>query len=110
MRAFDPPEEADHDGEALRRRWMRHNPAQLLATGRMLTVEPDRVDELAAVRPLPKHVLSGERDDTWPLPLLDEMAVRLGAHRTVILGAEHSPNTDRPAETAAALVGFWDQN
>lgn len=110
MRAFDPPEEADHDGEALRRRWMRHNPAQLLATGRMLTVEPDRVDELAAVRPLPKHVLSGERDDTWPLPLLDEMAVRLGAHRTVIPGAEHSPNTDRPAETAAALVGFWDQN
>ncbi|MFD7443626.1 alpha/beta fold hydrolase [Streptomyces sp. NPDC059909] len=108
MRALDPPEDADTDGEDLRRRWLRHNPSQLLATGRQLTVEPDRVDELAAV-PLPKLVVSGERDDTWPVPLLDEMAVRLGAHRTVIAGAEHSPNTDRPAETADALIAFWGQ-
>ncbi|MFD7231730.1 alpha/beta fold hydrolase [Streptomyces sp. NPDC059881] len=110
MRALDPPEDADVNGEDLRRRWLRHNPAQLLATGHQLTVEPDRVDELAAVRPLPVHVLSGERDDTWPVPLLDAMAVRLGARRTVIEGAEHSPNTDRPAATAEALVGFWRQN
>ncbi|MGW1884119.1 alpha/beta fold hydrolase [Streptomyces sp. NPDC001970] len=108
MRALDPPEEAETDGEDLRRRWLRHNPSQLLATGRRLTVEPDRVDELATV-PLPKLVVSGERDDTWPLPELDDMAVRLGAHRTVIAGAEHSPNTDRPAETADALTAFWCQ-
>lgn len=69
--------------------------------------EPDRVAELAAV-PLPVHVLSGERDDTWPVPLLDDMARRLGAHRTRIAGAEHSPNTDRPQETAAAIAAFWD--
>ncbi|MEU4495110.1 alpha/beta hydrolase [Streptomyces sp. NPDC023998] len=112
MRALDPPEDADapkDDGEDLRRRWLRHNPAQLIATGRQLTVEPDRVDELAAVQPLPKHVISGERDDTWPVPLLDAMAQRLGADRTVIAGAEHSPNTDRPAETAAAVTAFWDR-
>ncbi|MFE7773852.1 alpha/beta fold hydrolase [Streptomyces sp. NPDC057445] len=111
MRAMEPPEEAGPNGqgrEDLRRRWLRHNPSQLLATGRQLTVEPDRVDELATV-PLPKHVLSGALDDTWPVPLLDEMAVRLGARRTVIDGAEHSPNTDRPAETAGALTGFWRQ-
>ncbi|UUN29038.1 alpha/beta fold hydrolase [Streptomyces sp. FIT100] len=111
MRALDPPEEAEPNGqgrEDLRRRWLRHNPAQLLAAGRQLTVEPDRVGELAAV-PLPKHVLSGERDDTWPVPLLDDMAQRLGAHRTVIEGAEHSPNTDRPRETAGALTAFWNQ-
>uniref|UniRef100_UPI0037DD97EB alpha/beta fold hydrolase n=1 Tax=Streptomyces sp. WELS2 TaxID=2749435 RepID=UPI0037DD97EB len=58
---------------------------------------------------LPFHVLSGARDDTWPLPLLDDMAVRLGARRTVVEGAEHSPNTDRPLETARALAGFWDE-
>ncbi|MFD9221909.1 alpha/beta fold hydrolase [Streptomyces sp. NPDC060064] len=109
MKALDPPEDAETDGEDLRRRWLRHNPAQLIATGRLLTVEPDRVAELAAVQPLPKHVMSGERDDTWPVPLLDAMAQRLGAHRTVITGAEHSPNTDRPLETAAAIAGFWDQ-
>ncbi|MFE7748314.1 alpha/beta fold hydrolase [Streptomyces sp. NPDC057428] len=107
MRALDPPEDADTgDGEDLRLRWMRHNPAQLIATGAQLSAEPDRVAELAAL-PLPVHVISGERDDVWPLPLIDDMAKRLGARRTVIEGAEHSPNTARPLETAAALVSFW---
>ncbi|MGW6275285.1 alpha/beta fold hydrolase [Streptomyces sp. NPDC055060] len=108
IQAMDPPEDADLDGTALRDRWLRHSPAQLIATGKQLCVEPDRVTELAAV-PLPKHVVSGERDDTWPVPWLDDMAARLHAHRTVISGAEHSPNTDRPAETAAALTTFWDR-
>ncbi|WP_282796696.1 alpha/beta hydrolase [Streptomyces sp. CC224B] len=115
MRAVQPPEDADMDGTdgpgadgALRARWLRNNPVQLIVTGRQLCVEPDRVDELAAVD-IPRHVVSGERDDTWPVPLLDDMARRLGAHRTVITGAEHSPNTDRPEATAAALVAFWDR-
>ncbi|MCP9944690.1 alpha/beta fold hydrolase [Streptomyces somaliensis] len=113
MRVLDPPEDADDplrgDREDLRRRWLRHNPAQLLATGRQLVTEPDRVAELAALDPpLPVHVVSGERDDTWPVPLLDAMAERLGARRTRIGGAEHSPNTDRPVETAAAVAAFWD--
>ncbi|MFI8926132.1 alpha/beta fold hydrolase [Streptomyces sp. NPDC053474] len=111
MRAMDPPQDAEVNGgadsDALRARWLRNNPAQLIATGRQLCVEPDRVTELAALA-LPVHVLSGERDDTWPVPLLDDMARRLGAHRTVITGADHSPNTDRPEATAAALVSFWD--
>ncbi|WP_406113729.1 alpha/beta fold hydrolase [Streptomyces sp. NBC_01014] len=109
MQAMGPPQDADEgDHEpAMRRRWLMHSPAQLIATGRQLATEPDRVDELAAV-PLPQHVVSGERDDTWPVPLLDAMAVRLGAARTVIEGAEHSPNTDRPTRTAEALSAFWD--
>ncbi|MEU0970656.1 alpha/beta hydrolase [Streptomyces sp. NPDC005917] len=113
MRAMEAPEELDEDledledQEDLRRRWLGNKPAQLLATGRQLCTEPDRVGELAAV-PVPFHVLSGARDDTWPLPLLDDMALRLRAHRTVIEGAEHSPNTDRPAATAEAIAAFWD--
>ncbi|MFI1373104.1 alpha/beta fold hydrolase [Streptomyces longwoodensis] len=108
-----PPEEVGGPArgfggpELLRRRWLNHKPAQLLAAGTQLCVEPDRVAELAAVA-LPFHVLSGARDDTWPVPLLDEMAQRLGAHRTVIPGAEHSPNADRPAATAQSLADFWD--
>ncbi|AIS00380.1 alpha/beta fold hydrolase [Streptomyces glaucescens] len=95
--------------EHLRRRWLGHSPAQLAATGQQLCTEPDRVDELAAV-PLPFHVLSGVRDGTWPVPLLDEMASRLGAHRTVVTGAEHSPNLDRPLVTARAVADFWDRH
>ncbi|MFJ8084082.1 alpha/beta fold hydrolase [Streptomyces sp. NPDC096205] len=110
IRATDPPEDVDGPSagqDHLRRRWLRHQPAQLLATGRQLCSEPDRVAELAAL-PLPFHVLSGSFDDTWPVPLLDEMAVRLHAHRTVVEGAEHSPNVDQPLRTAEALAGFWD--
>jgi pimeloyl-ACP methyl ester carboxylesterase len=113
MQAMGPPEEAGGavrgpvDEERLRRRWLGTRPAQLLAMGRQLCTEPDRVAELAAL-PLPFHVVSGEHDDTWPVPLLDDMALRLGARRTVIAGAEHSPNTDRPLPTAHALAGFWD--
>ncbi|NEC92635.1 alpha/beta fold hydrolase [Streptomyces sp. SID12501] len=107
---LDPVDTLDaglDDREDLRRRWMSTSPAQLVATGRQLCSEPDRVAELAAV-PLPFHVLSGAEDGTWAVPLLDDMAVRLHAHRTVIAGAEHSPNTDRPLETARALADFWD--
>ncbi|MGR6972544.1 alpha/beta fold hydrolase [Streptomyces cynarae] len=116
IQAFEPPEDIDagdldeglSDGEDLRRRWLSNSPAQLLATGRQLCEEPDRVAELAAVG-LPVHVLSGDRDDTWPVPLLDDMADRLGAHRTVVPHAEHSPNTDQPEGTAHALAAFWDR-
>ncbi|WP_406006892.1 alpha/beta fold hydrolase [Streptomyces sp. NBC_00637] len=113
--AMGPPEEVGGPArgsaapELLRLRWLNHKPAQLLATGRQLCVEPDRVGELAAVA-LPFHVLSGARDDTWPVPLLDDMAVRLRAHRTVVPGAEHSPNQDQPLATAHALADFWDRH
>ncbi|MFD4557915.1 alpha/beta fold hydrolase [Streptomyces sp. NPDC058469] len=116
IQAMEAPEETETGGALdeglddradLRRRWLGTKPAQLLAAGRQLCVEPDRVAELAAV-PLPVHVLSGSRDDTWPVPLLDDMAVRLKARRTVIARAEHSPNTDQPAATARAVADFWD--
>ncbi|MFJ8926952.1 alpha/beta fold hydrolase [Streptomyces sp. NPDC102364] len=112
IQGLDAPEDAADlrgDGEDLRRRWMRNSPAQLIATAGQLRTEPDRVDELAALG-LAIHVLSGERDDTWPVPLLDDMAARLGAERTVVAGAEHSPNTDQPRATAAALATFWDRH
>ncbi len=111
--ALGPPEEVGGPArglggqEHLRRRWLNTSPAQLLATGRQLCVEPDLVDELATV-PLPFHVLSGAHDDTWPVPDLDAMAVRLNAHRTVVVGAEHSPAVERPEPTAHALATFWD--
>ncbi|MFF7650119.1 alpha/beta fold hydrolase [Streptomyces sp. NPDC007983] len=111
MRELDPPEAADEVTppgvrDFLHARWMGTVPEQLMATGRQLNGEPDRVGELAATA-LPKHVLSGEVDYAWPVPLMDAMAERLSARRTVIEGAEHSPNAERPHPTADALISFW---
>jgi pimeloyl-ACP methyl ester carboxylesterase len=117
MREMDakvgPDSAVDTDQEAppwladfLHRRWLSTVPEQLIATARQLMSETDRVAELAAL-PLPKLVLSGEVDYAWPVPWLDEMAVRLGARRVVVKGAGHSPNAERPAVTAAALAAFW---
>ncbi|MFI1333767.1 alpha/beta fold hydrolase [Streptomyces sp. NPDC020845] len=111
MRELDPPEAPEETTppgveDFLHQRWLGTVPEQLIATGRQLNSEPDRVAELAGVA-LPKHVLSGIVDYAWPVPLMDEMAERLGAHRTVIQGAGHSPNAERPLPTAEALIGFW---
>ncbi|WP_329455790.1 alpha/beta fold hydrolase [Streptomyces sp. NBC_01497] len=108
MSDMAPMEETPVDGADLHRRWMSTDPAQLVAAAGLLVAEPDRVDELAALRAvLPVHVVSGDEDGIWPPVLLDDMARRLGARRTVVPDAGHSPNTDRPAETAAALASFW---
>lgn len=96
------PEIADF----LHRRWLANVPASLAVTGRQLTVEPDRVEQLAKAG-LPILVLSGERDYAWPVELQAEMARRLGARYLAVPGAAHSPNAEQPAATAAALVGFW---
>ncbi|MFD5507386.1 alpha/beta fold hydrolase [Streptomyces sp. NPDC059761] len=110
MRSFDP-EDAVPDSpelaEFLRGRWLATVPEQLIATGRILVSEPDRVDGLSAVE-LPKLVLSGEVDYAWPVPLMDEMTRRLGAARVVVAGTEHSPNAENPQVTAGALASFWD--
>lgn len=111
MQELDPPEAPGETLPAavrdfLRERWMATRPEQLATTARQLMTEPDQVAELAATG-LPVHVLSGAVDYVWPVSLLDEMAVRLGARRSTIAGAEHSPAVDRPAETARALLDFW---
>ncbi|MYS24454.1 Pimeloyl-ACP methyl ester carboxylesterase [Streptomyces sp. DvalAA-14] len=95
--------------EFLHRRWVTTSPEQLIATAKQLMTEPDRVAELAAVR-LPKLVLSGEVDYAWPVPSMDAMAERLNAERVVVKGAEHSPNAERPEQTAAALLAFWGRS
>lgn len=110
MRAHDPESAVPDSPELarfLRDRWLATVPEQLIATGRVLVSESDRVDELAEVA-LPKLVLSGTVDYAWPVPLMDDMARRLGAERVVVPSAEHSPNAENPQVTAGALAAFWD--
>jgi pimeloyl-ACP methyl ester carboxylesterase len=52
-------------------------------------------------------VIYGENDDAWPLAMQDQMAAELGAQLTIISGAGHCPNEDKPEETAAVLANFW---
>ncbi|MER5351189.1 alpha/beta fold hydrolase [Kitasatospora sp. NPDC002551] len=93
----------------LHRRWLANVPQALITTGGHLVAAPDRVDELAAVvaAGLPALVVSGVRDYAWPVPEQTAMARRLGARRVVVADAGHSPNADRPAATAEALLALW---
>lgn len=114
MRDLDPPEAPDAETphavqDFLRRRWMETHPLQLASGARQLLDEPDRVDELAALT-LPFHVLTGEHDYVWPVKLMDDMAVRLGARRSVVPHADHSPAVDNPSATVTALAGFWSEH
>ncbi|MDT0378016.1 alpha/beta hydrolase [Streptomyces sp. DSM 42041] len=114
MRELDPPEAADDltppaVAEFLHHRWLANVPEQLIATAQQLLTEPDRTAELAelAATGMPVHVLSGELDYAWPVPQIDALATAIGARRTVITGAEHSPNADQPQQTAQALLAGW---
>ncbi|MFD4905414.1 alpha/beta fold hydrolase [Kitasatospora purpeofusca] len=93
----------------LHRRWLANVPQSLITTGGHLVAAPDRVAELAAVitAGLPALVLSGVQDYAWPVPEQTAMAERLGAHRVVVADAGHSPNAERPAATAEALLAHW---
>ncbi|MFI6687226.1 alpha/beta fold hydrolase [Streptomyces sp. NPDC050485] len=98
----DPPEIA----EFLARRWFSTQPAQLIATGRQLRIEPDRTEGLAAL-PLPIHVAYGDGESVWTVGELAHLARSVDARHTVIRGAEHSPNVSHPEELTAALAEFW---
>lgn len=90
----------------LRTRFLANDPLGLKVMGDEIRSEPDRTDELAAVR-LPILVLHGEADDAWLPSLQREMALRLGADYVVIPEAAHSPATENPSVTADALIRFW---
>jgi pimeloyl-ACP methyl ester carboxylesterase len=96
--------------EFIHRRWLANAPAALTAMGRRLMAEPDRVDALAGVLAeagAAAQVVSGETDYVWPVAAQEEMAARLGAGYVRVAGAGHSPNAERPADTATALGDFW---
>jgi pimeloyl-ACP methyl ester carboxylesterase len=94
----------------LRERALRTCPVSLIVLARYLLSCPDRTDELAEVvaAGLPAAVVYGENDDAWPPTEQGQMAVRLGAERTCIPGAAHSPAIEAPVTTATTLTEFWN--
>jgi len=100
-----PPEIIDF----LTERALLSCPLGLAEMARHLLDCPDRTDDLAALKHLPKLVSYGENDDAWPPDVQDVMAKRLGAERVCIPGAAHSPAVEAPETTAAMLTAFWNQ-
>jgi pimeloyl-ACP methyl ester carboxylesterase len=100
----------DHIIAFLRERALRTCPVSLIVLARYLTSCPDRTSELAELveRSLPAMVVYGENDDAWPPAIQDLMARQLGAERTCIPGAAHSPAIDAPVTTASSLTQFWN--
>ncbi len=96
----------------LRERTLRTCPVSLIVLARYLLECPNRTAELADVvaAGLPASVVYGENDDAWPPAEQDSMARQLGAERTCIPGAAHSPAIEAPVTTAAALTQFWNDS
>jgi pimeloyl-ACP methyl ester carboxylesterase len=100
----------DHIIAFLRERTLRTCPVSLIVLARYLLSCPDRTSELADVvaAGLPTIVVYGENDDAWAPAEQDLMARRLGAERSCIPGAAHSPAIEAPVTTASTLTEFWN--
>ncbi|WP_331772138.1 alpha/beta hydrolase (plasmid) [Embleya sp. NBC_00888] len=91
--------------------WLKHrlvhtHKANLIGIIRTMLGEPSRVAALAQtdVRFL---VMCGENDMPWTPATQAKMARDLNARHVVIADAGHTPNEERPEETAKALADFW---
>lgn len=95
----------------LRERTLRTCPVSLIVLARYLLNCPNRTSELSELvrSGLPAMVVYGENDDAWPAAVQDLMARRLGAERSCIPGAAHSPAIDAPVTTASTLTEFWNE-
>ena len=91
----------------LEQRMLANNPTGMVTMAAQLLKAEDRTAYLAE-REIPAFVLYGEDDNAWPTSQQADMAARLGAERTCIPGAAHSPNVEAPATTAHALTKFWN--
>ncbi|MFF8608601.1 alpha/beta fold hydrolase [Streptomyces sp. NPDC015346] len=100
----DPPEIVSF----LRRRWMLTRIVQLSAAGRLLRRDQDGMAQLAQLT-VPLHIAYGDGEMVWPVSGLAAVALRTGAHHTVVVGAGHSPNVSHPQELADRLTSFWER-
>lgn len=101
MLAADPPPAAVADFIA--RRFLANTRAGLEGMAQALLSEPDRTAELVALAPR-TLVVTGEKDDGWPVEQQRAMAEQLGADFALIAGAAHSPNVEAPDALADILT------
>ncbi len=99
----EPPEEI---AAFVRKRFVSNSPVGLAAITRHLTDAVDKTDRLAKAG-VRTQLVYGETDDGWPLPIQNDVAVRLGIQPEMVPDAGHSPAIEQPAATARLLVDFF---
>lgn len=96
------------DYEFRKQRWMMSDLRSVRTHAKHLIEEPSIVHDVRATG-LPAHVVWGEFDDAWPIPMQAKMAEDLEAAVSIIEGVGHSPNKEAPEYTAKVLADFWDR-
>lgn len=91
----------------LRARFVASDRAAIDAMALAIMDTPDQVEDVQAAE-IPAFVVYGERDGSWPQPVQNEMAARLGTKPRVIPDAEHSPALENPEGCVAALLANFD--
>ena len=94
--------------EIYKKRWKLSDPQSTKTMALYLKNTQPLIAEIIATKN-PVHVIYGENDDAWPLYMQDQMAKDLSAPLTVIKGAGHCPNEDKPEDTAKILASFWSR-
>lgn len=92
--------------ELYKKRWKASDPESTKRMAHHLQDTQALTQEIIATK-IPVHVVYGENDDAWPMPMQDQMAKDLSAPRTIIKDAGHCPNEDQPEETVKVLTNFW---
>lgn len=106
--ASNLPQPNDETSQMLRKRWVNNSPYAMLAKAKLLVSDFEIASRLRA-RPnvsTSLHVVTGERDDAWPVDVQEQMATQIGATFDLIADAGHSPALERPAATADVLSGI----
>ena len=92
--------------ELYKKRWTVSDPRSTRTMALHLQNAQPLIEKIVSSK-VPVHVVYGENDDAWPMPLQDQMAKDLSAPRTIIKDAGHCPNEDQPEETVKVLTNFW---
>lgn len=103
-RGLKPPED-EAVAAFLRARFLRNDPAALADMAAILLAAPDRTGQVAAASAgvTKVAVITGEKDDRWPLAQQRDMAAKLLAPWHVLPGCGHSPAAEDPQATAQLL-------
>ena len=92
-----------------RQRWIKTNPLSIKTIGNLLMhTEPisEKLIKTFEKNQIPVLVLTGEKDDVWPLDVQQKMAQMLNGKYIEIFGAGHSPAREMPNETAIEIDTF----